>query len=103
DVLGYAVPVIVDVDGVQHVIIEVIVIGRVGRVLAWIHIEDKGDAPISRSAREVARVVADKGIDIGVVGGRIHGDKWSFPVTCRFGGGAPCQSDRRQQGDDSLG
>src|SRR5947207_11467913 len=75
DVLGVAVLVVVDGDGVKHFIVEVIVVGRIARILARVYVKNKGDASVGGGARQVSRIVAHEGVHIRVIGGRIHGDK----------------------------
>ena len=103
DIVRHAVAVVVDVDRVEDVIVEVEVIRAIARVLARIDVQNESDAPIGRSARDIGRVVTDKGVDIGVVGRRIQRDQRRFAVTGCIGAGAPCQGERRQQRDNKPG
>ena len=46
DILGDAILVVIDVDGVKNLVVEVEIVGTVGRILARIYIHDERHAPI---------------------------------------------------------
>src|SRR5262249_9078817 len=87
-------------DGIPHFVIEVEVIGSVARVLPRVHIQYERNPPIGRRARQICRVVADKGVDISVISGWVQGDERRLTVARRLGGNRPCKDKYRQQWDD---
>jgi hypothetical protein len=89
DVVGLAVLVVIDVENVPHVVGKVEVIGPVARVLSWIHIHDESGLPLGRQPPEVCRVLADKRVNIGVIGSGVHGNKGGFAMARGKRRGAP--------------
>ena len=80
DVPRAAALVIVDADRVEHVVVEVEIVGTVGRILARIYIHDERHPPIGWRTRQVGGVVADEGVDVGIVGGGLERDEWCFAM-----------------------
>src|SRR5439155_23789931 len=77
DVLGLAVPVVVDMEGIQDVRIEGEVVGAGGRLPAWEDVHDQDDVVLP------CGLVAAEEEEVGDVGRGVQGDAWRLPVARR--------------------
>jgi hypothetical protein len=67
--------VVVNVDLVKNAVVELEIVRTIGRTLAGNDVHDERHPTLGRRALQILLVIADEGVCVGIIGGRIFGDQ----------------------------